>query len=93
MDKFLRIVEEEPSVEIEENTLRRILSHIKVWDFVGISQLDYQSLPATERYSILNEYYVKMLEMYGTGIKLICFYCLCSLFGFLFGYCLSLIFC
>ena len=45
MDKFLRIVEEQPSVEIEENTLRRFLSHIKVWNFVGISQLDYQSLP------------------------------------------------
>ena len=53
MEKFLSIVEEQPSVEIDEGKFRQFVSHVKVLDFVKISLLEYQSLPATERFSIL----------------------------------------
>ena len=89
MDRLLSIVEEQPSVDIDEGRLMQSLSPVKVWDFVKISQLEYQSLPASERFSILKYYYIKMCEKYGSGMKLFCF---CSLFGFLIAYCLDLMF-
>ena len=88
MDRFLSIVEEQPSVEIDEGRLRQFLSRVKVWDFVKILQLEYQSLPATARFSILKKIYNK----YGSGLQLFCFYCFCVLFGFLIMYRLDLMF-
>ena len=92
MDRYLSIVQEQPSVEIDEGRLRQFLSRIKGRDFVKISQLEYQLLPAIELFSILNDYYKNMCDKYGSGIRFFCFYFFCSLYGFLFAYCLDLIF-
>ena len=75
MEEFLSIVEEQPSVKIKEERLRQFLSHTKVWDFVNISQQEYQSLPATDRYSILQNYYKKMTEKYSSAYKNILLFC------------------
>ena len=74
MDRLLSIVEEQPSVEIDGGRLRQFLSRVKVWDIVKILQLEYQSLPATERFSILKDYYKEMCNKYSSGIQLFCFY-------------------
>ena len=86
MEKSLSIVEKQPSIEIIEGRLRHFLSYGKVWDFIKISPQEYQSLPATERYSILKDYYAQMCKKYGSDIKLFCFYCFCTLFGFLLAF-------
>ena len=90
MDRYLSIVQEQPLVETDEGRLRQFLSRIKVRDFVKISQLEYQS--ATERFSILNDYYKNTCDKYGSGKRFFCFYFFCSLYGFLFAYCLDMIF-
>ena len=82
MEKYLNLVKEQPSVEIDEARLRQFLPHIKVWDFAKISQQEYQALPATNRFSILKDYYTKMLEKYGSDISLFCFFCCVSCLDF-----------
>ena len=64
MEKFLSFAEEQSSVEIDEGRLKHFLSYVKVWDFIKISQQEYQSLPATER-SILKDYYAQIYKKYG----------------------------
>ena len=54
MEKLLSIVEEQPSVVIDESRLRKILSHTKVWEFIKISEQEI--CHATNRYSVLQDY-------------------------------------
>ena len=71
MEKLLSIVEEQPSVVIDESRLRKLLSHTKVWEFIKISEQDYKYLPATNRYSVLQDYceHIYSLDM------LFCLFC------------------
>ena len=69
MDGLLSIVEEPsaPEIEIDENRLREFLSRVKIWDFIKISQNEYQALSAAESFSLLKDYQIKMSQKYGSG--------------------------
>ena len=59
MEKLLQIVEKpsSSSVEIQEERLKFFASKIKIWDYAGLSQAEYQKLLLEYRSSILNECY------------------------------------
>ena len=94
MDCLLRIVEESsaPEIEIDEERLREFLKHVKVWDFVKMSQDEYQSLSAAERFSILKDYYSKMCQKYGSGKWSILFF-FYALILFVHEFCLDFFLC
>ena len=58
MDSFLSIVEESSQqTEINEERFRFFASQIKIWDYFGITQQKFVSLPNEEKSMMLKKYY------------------------------------
>ena len=70
MDRFLQMVEElsqQNEVQIDEAKLKQFLTRVKVWEYAGVSFVDYQKLSVDDSSSILMNYYVDMLNRFSSG--------------------------
>ena len=77
MDKFLSVVNEDPSTgEIDGKKLKLFLCMVKAWDYAKISKQECQNLFKDEQSSLLKLYYGDMLIRFGEEGKLFCYFCL-----------------
>ena len=76
MQKFLDIVKEpsSSSLEIQEDRLKFFVSKVKIWDYAGLSQGDYQKLSTEARSSILKKYYLDLTYHYPVATNFLYFF-------------------
>lgn len=71
-------------IKIDERELRQMAPIKAIWDYFGISQMDYLALDTNQKLKMIAKYYQKLLLRYFLDSKII--FCSC----FLFGGCLEL---
>ena len=79
MDSLLKATENFEQVDFDEKTFLEFMKQVAIWDYYGLSKIDYFALPESEKRVKISQYYLDMKSKGAGEFFVVSFFCLVKL--------------